>query len=258
MKRVIFASTAVASMLVLGAPVALAQVPTGPDTVACSQALVVEGEAALVAVNAAKALDAASEIDLAAAVKVVTDAQAELTAARKITPRDLPAIATAQVKLQNALKALQNMVPDVDLTKQLQTAQYQLQLKIDARVAACKPSVAVTPSPTPSPTPSATPVVVPFSDCDAVRASGAAPIASTNPRFQSSLDADRDGVGCEEVEDTVSTTTDGGQVSVVPNDAPETGEGPAPMPAAHRFALAALLVNFAGIAALHSRRLVRR
>lgn len=230
MKRVIFASTAVASMLVLGAPVALAQVPTGPDTVACAQALVVEGEAALVAVNAAKALDAASEIDLAAAVKVVTDAQAALTAARNANPVNLAAVSTAQVNLQNALKALQNMVPDGTLTAQLKDAQYRLQQKIDARVAACKPSGSVV---TTTPPASAT---------------TSAPPATTTVTPAPSTD----------IVIPEDTSTDGGQVSVVPNDAPETGEGPAPMPTAHRFALAALLVNFAGIAALHSRRLVRR
>lgn len=230
MKRVIFASTAVASMLVLAAPVAqAAEVPTGPDTAACSQAVVVEFQAATAAVDAADALDAASKVDLAADRQLIAAAEQRMKAAQdalKVPPataEQLSEFDAATADLQRLLKQAQDRVPPSDLTKQLQTAQYLLQQKIEARVAACKPSGSVV---TTTSAPPATTTVTP-----------APSTAVVIPE---------------------DTSTDGGQVSVVPNDAPETGEGPAPMPAAHRFALAALLVNFAGIAGLHFRRLVRR
>jgi excalibur calcium-binding domain-containing protein len=60
----------------------------------------------------------------------------------------------------------------------------------------------------------------PFANCTEVRAAGQDPISSDNARFQKSLDRDGDGVGCE-------LNGEDDQVTVVPNDSPETGAGPA-------------------------------
>lgn len=60
----------------------------------------------------------------------------------------------------------------------------------------------------------------PFPNCAAVRRAGLDPISASNARFQKSLDLDGDGIGCE-------LNGDDDQVKTVPNDHPETGEGPA-------------------------------
>ncbi|MFE2018600.1 excalibur calcium-binding domain-containing protein [Streptomyces sp. NPDC059499] len=60
------------------------------------------------------------------------------------------------------------------------------------------------PSPTPTPTPTPKPKVkvstepsVYYSNCDAVRAAGAAPVRRGDPGYAAHLDRDNDGVGCE-------------------------------------------------------------
>ncbi|MFE6037670.1 excalibur calcium-binding domain-containing protein [Streptomyces sp. NPDC056452] len=63
---------------------------------------------------------------------------------------------------------------------------------------------APTPTPTPTPTPKPKPKVkvstepsVYYSNCDAVRAAGAAPVRRGDPGYAAHLDRDNDGVGCE-------------------------------------------------------------
>jgi hypothetical protein len=83
--------------------------------------------------------------------------------------------------------------------------------------------VTTTPSEDPDPSEDPTPSTVtpaPFTNCAAVRRAGLDPISSSNARFQKSLDLDGDGIGCE-------LNGDDDQVKTIPNDPPETGEGPA-------------------------------
>jgi hypothetical protein len=75
------------------------------------------------------------------------------------------------------------------------------------------------PDPSDDPDPS-TAAPRPFPNCKAVRRAGLDPISSSNARFQKGLDLDGDGIGCE-------LNGDDDQVKKIPNDPPETGEGPA-------------------------------
>jgi hypothetical protein len=86
-------------------------------------------------------------------------------------------------------------------------------------VTTAPPTATTAPSSTVAPTPTVNPSTA-FPNCAAVRAAGRDSILASDPQFQSSLDSDGDGVGCELNEGV-------GQVSVIPSDAPETGDGSA-------------------------------
>lgn len=97
---------------------------------------------------------------------------------------------------------------------------------------------------------------VPFENCAEVRAAGYVNgIISTNPRFNPALDSDKDGIGCE-VEiapgngsnDSNSNSDRDSSVRVVPNDAPETGDGSTEAPFSLRAALGAIMLNFFAVA----------
>jgi hypothetical protein len=62
--------------------------------------------------------------------------------------------------------------------------------------AAARPVLTTVPTRT-SASPRTTPAAVPFENCSAARAAGAAPVRRGDPGYASSLDRDGDGVGCE-------------------------------------------------------------
>lgn len=65
----------------------------------------------------------------------------------------------------------------------------------EAVIASTVAAVAVPPTTRPTSTP--TPAPVSYSNCDAVRAAGAAPIHSGDPGYSTDLDRDGDGIACE-------------------------------------------------------------
>lgn len=135
-------------------------------------------------------------------------------------------------------------------------AQVTPELIAEGRLALnCDGVVTTTPPVTPSATPD--PVRAPFANCDLVRDAGFTEgILAEDPLFQPGLDLDGDGVGCEP-NDAVGNGTTGGQVTVVPSDAPETGDGStvSSAPFALRMALAVLMLN---LLAMHLGDVVRR
>jgi len=92
---------------------------------------------------------------------------------------------------------------------QAQLALHQLQVEqsLIGRVVASPvvaspvvPAVPVAPAPVPAPVPVAPPAPAPavyYKNCDAARAAGAAPVHRGDPGYDSHLDRDGDGIGCE-------------------------------------------------------------
>lgn len=68
------------------------------------------------------------------------------------------------------------------------------------RITVAEPAPSPTPTPTPTPKPKvkvSTEPSVYYSNCDAVRAAGVAPVRRGDPGYAAHLDRDNDGVGCE-------------------------------------------------------------
>ncbi|MET7368040.1 excalibur calcium-binding domain-containing protein [Streptomyces sp. NPDC005566] len=98
--------------------------------------------------------------------------------------------------------------------------------KAVVRITVAEP--APTPSPTPTPTPTPKPKVkvstepsVYYSNCDAVRTAGAAPVRRGDPGYAAHLDRDNDGVGCE----PYGAATGGGSSSGGSTDGGSSGGG---------------------------------
>lgn len=257
MKRYLVPSATVVALMLAAPSVAFAQ-DTGPESVACETA------GAAVLVVAAAAVEAGQDVadfradvlaGLQLRVNAANDALEEAVAARNALPEGAPglaaaleAIVEAEAALRAAVDALAAAAVSVqapaDLQETLADAEAELQLRIGARTDACE-EVEVPPTSTLAPAPT-TVTPLPFADCDAVREADAAPILSTDPRFKASLDSDNDGIGCELNGDDGIDTDD--SVTVIPSDAPETGEAPPETLLPIRIALVAALLNLVGLA----------
>jgi hypothetical protein len=126
-----------------------------------------------------------------------------------------------QVADSALLRSLDDIV-GIDVPEDAQSVEIDssVQLSDIKRTLNCASTTPSTdPDPSDDPDPS-TVTPAPFPNCKAVRRAGLDPISSSNARFQKSLDLDGDGIGCE-------LNGDDDQVKKIPNDPPETGEGPA-------------------------------
>lgn len=80
--------------------------------------------------------------------------------------------------------------------------------------ATATPTPTATPTASATPTATASPSVTPaprYRDCAAARAAGAAPIRAGEPGYRAALDADGDGIACEDVEGRIPTGIDTGR-----------------------------------------------
>lgn len=184
MIRKILIPAALAVALLGGTAAVASAAETGPDTVACAQATDRVTAAARAANRAADALNRAQE-QIDAALQVQVDAaEAKLTAALALRPRDLPAnlqaVAAAEAQYQAVLKLVEDKATPSTLRTALADAKAALQTALDAKVRACTapkpdptpaPTTAPKPAPAPTttvaPTPSTTIVVTPAPDAPA-------------------------------------------------------------------------------------------
>lgn len=162
---VVAAGATVAGLVFGLAPAAMAADGTGFDSVACAEASVRVQTAAEAAVKAGDELAKANaailaglqasladaEKDQAAKLKVYQDAVADAQSTADEIAAAAKALADAQLKVQQAAKALEDAAPPSVLKDKLVAAQADLKAAIDRRITACDvvvlPTVTVTPSP---------------------------------------------------------------------------------------------------------------
>lgn len=223
---------------------AFASQPRTPEE-RCQAAIAVQVQAQTAKDDAARKLEAAKDADrvarkaLADAEDAVTAAETANDAAKRALEEALATESklddvlaraavektkTALEKARAALVTAKKAYHDGRTKQRLQRAQGLFDQASGILVRA---KVTVGRACTPPPTTSPDPKPDAFVNCDEVRAAGAAPILASHPRFQASLDADSDGVGCELVEGDNDNDGDDGNV-VVDNDTTIINQAPKP------------------------------
>ncbi len=73
-------------------------------------------------------------------------------------------------------------------------------------------------------------LLAPFESCADARAAGAAPLKVSDPGYQVSLDADKDGIACEDIPDPSTIPSEDTEPSATPAATPSTMGSPTPSP----------------------------